>query len=139
MRSGASFTCVGPVVSPRCCTTFLRIIFGGLTNLLFRKFEFLTKLGLEGKKTVWGCRTEVVLKITFFPFFPGRGPICENFWRVFGAQLCRGLGLSRAVARNLVAAAVRMVFPSFLRLFYRHRFCEFEKGSFENVLLFSKE
>ena len=50
LRCGARLNCVGPVVAPSCCSPFLTQFFRRLTNLLFRKFEFLTKLVLEAEK-----------------------------------------------------------------------------------------
>ena len=105
---------------------FLRIIFGGLTNLFFSEVRILTKLGLEGKKRLGAAELRTFWK-WHFSHFSRAGTNLWNFWRVFGAQLCRGLGSSRAVARNLFAAAVRMVFPSFPGLFFRHRFANLKR------------
>ena len=50
LRCRAWLNCVGPVVAPSCCSPFLTQFCRRLTNLLFRKFEFLTKLVLDAKR-----------------------------------------------------------------------------------------
>ena len=109
----------------------------------FRKFEFLTNLGLEAKNAAWGCRAEVVLKMTFFPFFPGEDQF-EKFLARFRRAAVSHLGSSWACCQKWACGCgAEGFFPSFSGLFFRHHFCEFEKGSFETplssfrVLLFS--
>ena len=118
----------------RCIASMLHKFFEnnfwGSHKFVFSEVRIFDQIGFGRQKTALGCRTEVVLKLTFFPFFPG-GDQFVRFLARFRTQLCCGLGSSRAVARNLLAAAVRMVFPCFPGLFFRHCFCEFEKGSFE--------
>ena len=53
------------------------------------------------------------MKNDVFPIFPGRGPICEVFGAFSFLHLHRDLGSIRAAARNLLAAAVQMLFPKF--------------------------
>ena len=135
LRCGASFTCVGPIVSAWCCSTFLTQIFRGLTNLFFRKFEFLTNLGLEGKKRPGAAELRRFSKWRF-SHFARRGQFV-NFWARF-----RRTAVSRFGVRfgPLPEICLRLrcgwFFPSFPWLFFRHLFCEFEKGSFWNSPLF---
>ena len=37
----------------------------------FSEVRIFDQIGFGRQKTAWGCRTEDVLKMTFFPFFPG--------------------------------------------------------------------
>ena len=76
LRCGAWLICVGPVVSPSCCSPFLTQIFRRLTNLFFRKFEFLTKLVLEGKKRPGAAEPRRFSKWRF-SHFARAGP---NLW-----------------------------------------------------------
>ena len=83
-------------------------------------------------KTAWGCRAEVVLKMTFFICFPGEDQLVKCLARGCVAFWVR-VGL---VAENGLAAAVRRFVASFSGFFFRHRFREFRRGSLEAALLF---
>ena len=132
--------CVGPVVSPSCCSPFLTQIFRRLTNLFFSEVRIFDQIGFGRQKKAWGCRTEEIFKMTFFPFCPG------------GAQLVKFLARFRFYSSVAVWVPFGPLPEICLRLrcgwFFRCSFldsvfCEFEKGSFENplssfrVLLFS--
>ena len=131
---GAWLICVGPVVSPSCCSPFLTQIFRRLTTLFFSEVRIFDQIGFGRQKKAWGWRTEEIFKMTFFPFCPG------------GAQFVKFLARFRFYSS--VAVWVRFgplpeiclrlrcgwFFRSFPVFFFRQRFCEFEKGSFENPL-----
>ena len=144
-RSNFALWCLVHLRWTRCIALMLHKCFEnnfwGSYKFVFSEVRIFDKIGFGRQKTAWGCRTEDVLKMTFFPFFLGRVQFVKFLARFRRAAVSR-FGFESAVARNLLAA-VRMVFPSFPRLFFRHRFCEFEKGSFETplssfrVLLFS--
>ena len=145
LRFGTSSTCVGHVVSPRCCTNILRIIFGGLTNLFlfffffFRKFEFLINLGLEAKNGL-GLQSSAHFENDVFQSFPGEVLRRED-------QFVKFLERCRRAVRVGPEMGLRLRCGGFFRVFrgsaFDTVFCEFEKGSFETplssfrVLLFS--
>ena len=99
-------------------------------------------IGFGRQKTVWGCRTEIVLKMTFFPFFPGRDQFVKFLAR-FGRAAVSRFGFESGRCQKSACGCGADGFPSFSGLFFRHRFCKFEPGSFETplssfrVLLFS--
>ena len=137
-RSNFALWCLVHLRWTRCIALMLQSIF----DTIFFGVSQICFFGSSDFWPNWFCKAKNGLGLQnwgdfqndVFPILPGRGPICEFFCAFSFLQLCRGLGSIWAVARNLLAAAVRMVFPSFPVFFFRHRFCEFEKGSFENPL-----
>ena len=131
----------------RCIAFMLQSIFdadfSASHKFGFSEVPIFDQIGFGRQKKAWGCRTEEIFKMTFFPFCPG------------GAQFAKFLARFRFYSS--VAVWVRFgplpeiclrlrcgwFFRSFPVFFFRQRFCEFEKGSFENplssfrVLLFS--
>ena len=103
------------------------------------QISFFDQIGFGRQKTAWGCRTEGVLRMTFFTFFPGEDQLVKFLARGCVAYWVR-VGL---VVKNGLAAVVRRVFAIFSGLFFRHRLREFEgdllklPSSSFHVLLFS--
>ena len=106
-----------------------------VSQICFSEARIFDKIGFGRQKPAWGCRAEVVLKMTFFTFFPGEDQfvkflvrVCVAFWVQVGL-----------VAKNGLAAAVRRVSG----LFFRHRLREFADDLLKlpssscHVLLFS--
>ena len=135
LRSGTSFTCVGPVVSPRCCTTFLRMIFGGLTNLIFSEVQIFDQIGFGRQKTAWGSRTEVVLKMTFFPLFPGGGQFVKFLARFRRAALSR-FGFESGRCQKSACGCGADGFSEFSGALLSTPFLRIWKGIFWNFSLF---
>ena len=92
----------------------LRIIFCAVTILYGSMFEILSKLGFQGKKALGAAEPS--------SFWKGHVSQCVRCARKFGARRVRGrvvffLGFG-VVAKNVLAAAVRRVFPSFPVFFF---------------------
>ena len=122
----------------RCIAFMLQSIFdanfSASHKFVFSEVRIFDQVGFGRQKKAWGCRTEEIFKMTFFPFFPGADQFvnflarfrfcsCVAVWVRFGPlpQICLRLRCG-------------WFFRSFPVFFLRQRFCEFEKGSFENPL-----
>ena len=77
MRCGASLNCVGRVVAPSCCSPFLTQFFSASHKFAFSEVRIFDQIGFGRQKKAWGCRTEEIFKMTFFPFFPA----ADQFWK----------------------------------------------------------
>ena len=92
----------------RCSAFMLQSIFDAIFSashkFVFSEVRIFDQIGFGRQKKV---------ENDVFPIFPGRGPICEVFGAFSDLHLRRSLGSIRAAARNLLAAAVRMLFPKF--------------------------
>ena len=131
-RFGTSLTCIGHVVSPRCCTHFLRIVFGSLAIFFFTSSNFWPNWVWK-PKPAWGCRTEVVLKITFFPLFPG-----EDQFVTFLVRGCRVLGSSRTCCHKWPGGCGAEGFSEFFGALLSTPFLRIWKGiSWNSPLFFS--
>ena len=101
----------------RCIAFMLQSIFdanfSASHKFVFSEVRILDQIGFGRQKKGLGLQNRGDFQNDVFPILPGRGPICEIFGAFSFLQLRRGLGSIRAVARNLLAAAVRMVFPKF--------------------------
>ena len=95
----------------RCSAFMLQSIFdanfSASHKFVFSEVRIFDQVGFGRQKKAWGCRTTEILKMTFFPFCPGGAQFVKFL------HLRHGLGSIRAAARNLLAAAVRMLFPRF--------------------------
>ena len=109
------FLCLANLLWPRCIASilhiFLRIIFAGLTNLNFWEVQIFDQIGFGRQKTAWGCRTEVVLKMTFSHFFWARTNLW-NFWRAGVSRFGFESGPLPQLASRLRCGGF---FPSFFR------------------------
>ena len=59
----------------RCIALMLQYIFdtnfSGSHKFVFSEVRIFDQFGFGRQKTAWGCRTEEIFKMTFFPFCPG--------------------------------------------------------------------
>ena len=64
----------------RCSAFMLQSIFDAIFSashkFVFSEVRIFDQIGFGRQKKAWGCRTEEILKMTFFPFFPG----ADQFW-----------------------------------------------------------
>ena len=110
--------------------------FCGSLKFVLSEVRIFDQIGFGRQKTA----AEVVLKMTFFTFFPGEARFVKFLACRCGAFWVR-VGL---VAKNGLAAAVRRVFAIFSGLFFQRRFREFEddllklpSSSFRVLLFFA--
>ena len=66
-----------------CCSAFMLhsifdAIFSASHKFAFSEVRIFDQIGFGRQKKAWGCRTEEILKMTFFPFFPG----ADQFWKL---------------------------------------------------------
>ena len=132
-----------PLYRLRVAVQFLTQIFRRLTNLFFSEVRIFDQIGFGRQKKAWGCRTEEIFKMTFFPFFPGGDQFVKFLARFrFYSSIAVWVRFG-PLPEICLRLRCGWFFRSFPVLFFRQRFCEFEKGSFENplssfrVLLFS--
>ena len=123
--------------------SILTQIFRCLTNFFFSDVRIFDQIGFGRQKKAWGCRTEEILKMTFFPLFPGADQFVKFLARFrihTSVAVWVRFGPLPEICLRLRCGCFFRSFPVF---FCRLRFCKFEKGSFENplssfcVLLFS--
>ena len=100
----------------RCIASMLHEFFEnnfwGLTNLFF--FGIFDQIGFGWQKTAWGCRTEVVLKMTFFPFFPGGDQLVKFLARF---RACSSVAVWVRVGTSLLVICLRLRCGWFFRVF----------------------
>ena len=137
-RSNFALWCLVHLRWARCIALMLQYIFD--TNFSgSHKFVFF---GSSDFWPNWFCKAKNGLGLQnwgdfqndVFPILPGRGPICEFLAR-FRFCSCVAVWVRFGPLPEIcLRLRCGWFFPSFPVFFFRHRFCEFEKGSFENPL-----
>ena len=65
----------------RCSAFMLQSIFDAIFSashkFAFSEVRIFDQIGFGRQKKAWGCRTEEIFKMTFFPFFPA----ADQFWK----------------------------------------------------------
>ena len=113
-RNNFAFLYLVNLLWTRCIASILHFFcfenkFCGSHKFVFSEVQIFDQIGFGRQKMAWGCRTEVVLKMIFFPFFPGEDQFVKFLVRGRVAFWIR-VG---PVATNGLAAAVRRVFRVF--------------------------
>ena len=130
---GPGWFALDPLYRLHVAVHFWRKFFGVSQICFFGSSNFWPNWFWKAKKGL-GLQNRGDFQNDVFPILPGQGPICEVFGAFSFLQLRRGLGSIRAVARNLLAAAVRMVFPKFSGVLFSTAFLRIWKGIFWNPL-----
>ena len=125
-----------------CCSAFMLqsifdAIFSASHKFDFSEVRIFDQIGFGRQKKAWGCRTEEILKMTFFPFFPATDQF-SNFlarFRIYtSVAVSFDLGRCQKSACGCGADGFFEFFGVLLSFFFRDRFSKFVRGSFANAL-----
>ena len=106
----------------RCIASMLHEFFEnnfwGSHKFVFSEVRIFDQIGFGRQKTAWGCRTEVVLKMTFFPFFPGG----DQFVKFLARFRCTALSRFGSESGRCQKSACGCGADGFFRVFWGSSF-----------------
>ena len=137
-RSNLALRCLVHLRWTRCIALMLQSIFdtsfSGSHKFVFSEVRIFDQIGFARQKTAWGCRTEEIFKMTFFPFCPGGAQFVNSLARF---RFCSCVAVWVRFG-PLPEICLRLRCGWFFRVFrcfsFDTVFANLKKGSFENPL-----